>query len=211
MAAAALIAVLGGVLVRFYANMQRAYNNSLRVASMSEEARSVFALLTRDLRLSATRQDDLPGYDIKIHQPASDELWFVTGNESGSGGGASLLEVAYRLNGTTLERAEVNDEDPSWSPYGDRDDASGQSGYQPVVDRVLEFRITCYDSRLAVSMPNQASQPPKMIGVVLTLLDSKSFARWEQLSEPQRSIYAARQSRTFRQTIQIPASQFTLN
>jgi type II secretory pathway component PulJ len=209
LAAVALIAVMATLLIRFYGNMQRAYNDSLRLASMSEEARAVFALMTRDLRLSATRQNDLPGFDIKIHQPSADKLWFVSSNESGTGGGSSLVEVGYRLNGTTLERADVNDEDESWNPYGDRDDASGQNGYQPVVDRVLEFRITCYDSRLAVYVPAQASQAPAMVGVVLTLLDKKSFTRWEQMSEPQRSIYAARQSRTFRQTIEIPSSLVT--
>jgi prepilin-type N-terminal cleavage/methylation domain-containing protein len=211
LAAVALVAVLGVFLIRFYTNMQRAYNNSLRMASMSEDSRAVFALLTRDLRLSATRQDDLPGYDIKIHQPSTDQLWFVTSNESGSGEGTSLLEVSYRLNGTTLERAEVNDLNGSWNPYGERDDATQQDGYQPVLERVLDFRITCYNSRLTGYQPDQSSQAPAMITVLLTILDRKSFARWELLSEPKKSIYGARQSRTFRQTVQIPSTQFVVN
>lgn len=210
LAAVALLAVLGGVLVRLYGNLQKAYNQSVRLAAMAEEARSVFALLGRDLRLSLTREDDIPGYSIKIHQPAESELWFVTANDSTSDKGASLLEVSYRLNGTTLERAEVDDSDPSWNPYGDRDDASQESGFQPVVDHVLSFSLTCYDSRLAALVPDQSTQAPTMVGVTISLIDDKSFAEWQRLeSTTERDELAKKRARVFRKMIQIPAAQFT--
>jgi type II secretion system protein J len=205
----ALVAVLGGVLIRFSANIQNSYNQSIRLASMAEEARSVFALLSRDLRLSVTRQDDTPGNSIRIHQPNTSQIWFVTANESGSGAGTSLIEVAYRLNGTTLERAETDDQAATWNPYGLRTDASQQSGFQPVTDRVLGFTIVCYDSRLTPTTPNQATQSPAMVGVTLTLIDSKSFLHWQRLSETERAKFAAKRARVFRKTIQIPSAQFT--
>jgi hypothetical protein len=119
------------------------------------------------------------------------------------------LEVGYRLNGTTLERAEVNELDSEWNPYGDRDSADHQYGYQPVVDRVIAFRFICYDDRMVAYVPEQDSSSPAMVGLALTLLDTKSFARWQQLSEPQKSIYASQQARTFRKTVQIPTQQLT--
>ena len=85
LAAVALLAVLGGILIRVCANMQSAYNQSIRMAAMAEDARTVFSLIGRDLRLSITREDDIPGYNIRIHQPGPSELWFVSANESGNG------------------------------------------------------------------------------------------------------------------------------
>jgi len=208
LATVALVAVLGTTLIRFYSNMQRSYNGSLRLAALGADARAVFSLITRDLRLTAAREDDLPGLDIKIHQPDDGQLWFVSANESGAGGGASLLEVGYRLNETTLERAEVDDRSEDWNPYGDRDDAGSQSGYQPVIDRVLDFRIVCYDQRLAICTPNQASQSPAMVGIQFTILDPKSFERWKVLGGTQQDDFADRHSRTFCKTVQIPAAQF---
>lgn len=207
LAAAALIAIVGGIMVRMYANLHRAYGDSLRLASLGQDARSVFSLITRDLRLATTREDDVPGQDIRVHQPANDELWFVSANESGSGG-ASLIEVGYRLNGTTLERAEVNDASAGWNPYGNRDDASTQGGFQPVVDRVVGFRVRCYDRLLAGVVPNQSTGLPAMVGIEITMLDPKSFARWEQLGILQRISYARDKGRTFQKTIQIPAAQY---
>lgn len=209
LAAVALLAVLGGILVRVGANMQNAYNQSIRLAAMAEDARAVFSLIGRDLRLSVTRQDDIPGYNIRIHQPSESELWFITANESGSGAGASLIEVAYRLNGSTLERAEVDESAPSWNPYGNRTDASQEGGFQPVVDRILRFSLTCYDKRLVALVPDQSSQSPAMVGVTISLLDAKSFQQWERLAEPQRSIFASQRARVFRKLVQVPAIQFS--
>lgn len=209
MAAVALIAVLGGILIRVCANMQNAYNQSIRVAAMAEDARAVFSLIGRDLRLSVTRQDDIPGYNIRIHQPSESELWFITANESGSGAGASLIEVAYRLNGNTLERAEVDESHASWNPYGDRNDASQQGGFQPVVDRVMTFSLTCYDSRPVPLMPDQSSQSPAMVGVTISLMDSKSFQEWQRLPEAERDSYAGQRARLFYKLIQVPAVQFS--
>ena len=208
LATVAIVAVLGTTLIRFYSNMQRSYNGSLRLAALGADARAVFSLITRDLRLTAAREDDLPDLDIKIHQPGDDQLWFVSANESGAGGGTSLLEVGYRLNETTLERAEVDDRSEDWNPYGDRDDAGNQTGYQPVIDRVLDFRITCYDQRLAIRTPNQASQCPALVGIEVTILDPKSFERWKVLGGDRQDDFADQHSRTFRKTVQIPAAQF---
>lgn len=208
MAAMALMLVLGGVLIRFSANMQKSYNQSIRLAALAEEARSVFALLSRDLRLSITRDADLPGRSIRIHQPGAAQLWFVTANESGSGAGTSLTEVAYRLNGTFLQRAEVNDQHGTWNPYGNRNDASQQSGFQSVSDRVLDFALVCFDSQLVAFVPDQSTQCPAMVGVTLTLLDSHSFQHWERLPANQRAAFAESRARVFRKLIQIPAVQF---
>lgn len=209
MAAVALLAVLGGILVRVCANMQNGYNQSIRMAAMAEDARAVFSLLGRDLRLSVTRQDDIPGYNIRIHQPSESELWFITANESGSGAGASLIEVAYRLNGNTLERAEVDESHPSWNPYGDRTDASQEGGFQPVVDRVVSFSLTCYDSRPVPLKPDQSSQSPAMVGVSISLMDSKSFQEWQRLPESERAAFVGQRARLFYKLIQIPAVQFS--
>ncbi len=210
LAAVALFAVLGGVLVRLYGNLQKAYNQSIRLAAMAEDARSVFALLSRDLRLSLTREDDIPGCSIKIHQPSESEIWFVTANDATSDKGASLLEVSYRLDGTTLERAEVDDSDPSWNPYGDRDDASQEAGFQPVIDHVMSFSLTCYDSSLAALIPDQSTQAPAMVGVTISLMDDKSFAMWQRLgTSTERDEYAKKMARVFRKMVQVPAAQFT--
>lgn len=210
MVVVALVAVLGGILVRFSANVQNSYNQSLRLAALAEDARAIFALLSRDLRLSITRADDTPGNSIRIHQPTDSQIWFVTANESGSGEGSSLIEVAYRLNGTTLERAEIDDRATAWNPYGPRTDASQQSGYQAVADRVVEFTLVCYDSRLVSMMPNQSTQSPAMVGVTLTLLDSKSFLHWQRLTTTgERDEFVKSRARVFRKMIQIPSVQFT--
>ena len=208
LAVAALLAIIGGLLVRFYANVQRAYGESLRVAVLGQDARAVFSLLTRDLRLAVTRDNDLPGQSIRIHQPAPGQLWFVSSNEAG-GVGASLVELGYRVSGTTLQRAEVDGGDASWNPYGDRDDASTQGGYEPVVDRVVGFRFRCFNRRLEERTPDQTVILPAMVGIELTLLDQKSFAQWERLGTTQRDTYASQRGRTFRKTVQIPAAQFT--
>ena len=218
----ALVAVLGGILVRFSANVQNSYNQSIRLAALAEDARAIFALLSRDLRLSTTRADDTPGNSIRIHQPNASQIWFVTANESGSGEGSSLVEVAYRLAGTELQRAEIDDRVPLWNPYGDRKDIGGLDlsslteaqqdivkGYQVVADRVIGFSLVCYDPRLVSMLPNQSTQSPAMVGVTLTLLDSKSFQHWQRLPAAERPAYANTRARVFRKMIQIPSVQFT--
>jgi len=186
------------------------------MAAMAEDARTVFSLIGRDLRLSITREDDIPGYNIRIHQPGPSELWFVSANESGNGTGASLIEVAYRLNGNTLERAEVEegatDKDGLllWNPYGDRNDASraDPGGFQPVIDGVMRFSLTCYDSQLMVLVLDQSSQSPTMVGVTISLLDGKSYQQWERLPEAERDAFVGQRARTFHKLIQIPGAQF---
>lgn len=223
MVVVALVAVLGGILVRFSANVQNSYNQSIRLAALAEDARAIFALLSRDLRLSTTRADDTPGNSIRIHQPDESQIWFVTANEAGSGQGSSLVEVAYRLEGTELQRAEIDDRVSVWNPYGNRNDIGALDlsslteadkaivkGYQTVADRVVGFTLVCYDSRLVSLAPNQSTQSPAMVGVTLALLDSKSFQHWQRLATAaERDEFARTRARVFRKMIQIPSVQFT--
>ncbi|MDX9980332.1 MAG: hypothetical protein RBU25_09940, partial [Lentisphaeria bacterium] len=215
------------------ANVQNSYNQSIRLAAMAEDARAIFALLTRDLRLAVTRADDTPGNSIRIHQPDKSQIWFVTANEAGSGEGSSLVEVAYRWieEDAELQRAEIDDRAPFWNPYGDRKDIGALDlssltekekkaeedektiyGYQTVADRVVGFSLVCYDSRCMVSAEtlNQSTQSPAMVAVTLALLDSKSFLQWQRLTtEDDRKDYVKQRARVFQKMIQIPTLQFT--
>ncbi len=199
-----LLAFLMLVLFRFFANVQSAWTLSMNTTDLYENSRVVLDVITRDLQSAVARADDIPGQHIRFHQPAPDQLWFITAGEPTPAAHSSLMEVGYRLNDNCFERAFVDDSNTNWNVYGARDDADDQDGYHRVVDAVLAETFTCFDEQMVSYVPNTLTtetQLPAVISVTLVLMDSKSFKLWERLPTAQRPDLERKAARTFRKTI----------
>ena len=201
LAATALVVVVALLASKFFANMQNVWQHSAGRTSTHEDARLALGLIAADLQALVARLGDLPGQDIRLHQPAASGLWFVTDAEADTTVPCSLIEVGYRLQGDCLQRAFVDQSSAAWNLYGDRDDADDQSGYQTVIDGVLDLRFICYDGHYAVITPAQTSDPPALIGIRLSVLDPRDRQRWLALPPANRPAFAAQAARTFWKTV----------
>lgn len=201
LAAMALMFIVALLSVRFFSNLQNVLQHSAGRTASHEDARLALGLLARDLQTVVARANDVPGSDIRIHQPNSTSLWFVTDSSADSTGACSFVEVGYRLRGQTLERACVDQSSAAWNLYGDRDDASDQDGYQTVIDGVTGFQIVCYDGQYVPTTPDQTTQLPSLFSIRISVLDPADAARWQSLPEADRPAFEMRAARTFWKTI----------
>ncbi|NLF17001.1 MAG: hypothetical protein GX595_07065 [Lentisphaerae bacterium] len=201
LAAMALMVIVALLSVRFFSNLQNVLQHSAGRTASHEDARLALGLLARDLQTVVARANDVPGSDIRIHQPNSTSLWFVTDSSADSTGACSFVEVGYRLRGQTLERASVDQSSAAWNLYGDRDDASDQDGYQTVIDGVTGFQIVCYDGQYVPTTPDQTTQLPSLFSIRISVLDPADAARWQSLPEADRPAFEMRAARTFWKTI----------
>ncbi|MCK5803756.1 MAG: prepilin-type N-terminal cleavage/methylation domain-containing protein [Lentisphaeria bacterium] len=201
-----LLSILMLMLFRFFANMQNAYNHTLKGVVLADESRIAFGLIAKDLQGAIARENDMPGLDIRFHQPSSSQLWFVSASEGSPEAKSSLLEIGYRLENNQLQRAFVDDSNSAWNVYGDRDAAADQYGYQTVLGNVLALKFTCYTSNLTPYPPNNAVSMPALVGVEMTLIDSKSRVLLETLPEAKREEIRRKYARTFRRVISLQPS-----
>jgi Tfp pilus assembly protein FimT len=196
-----LLAFLMLVLVKFFANMQTAFTLSMNTAELYENARVAFDVITRDLQCGVAAADDIPGRNICFHQSGGGSLWFVTSGEISSSAKCGLIEVGYRWSANRFERAFVDDTNSGWAVYGNRDDADDQDGYRKVIEGVMGQSFVCYSESMVAYSPNQATALPHVVSVMLTLMDSKAFALWQRMPEPQRRALEGKVTRTFRKTV----------
>lgn len=201
----AIIALLFllAVAIRFFTNMQRGWNHSINTATLYDNARIALDVICRDLEGAIAREDDMPGLDVRLHQPAPGELWLVTAGEGSASASVDVIEVGYALEHDELVRAFVDDSDSAWNIYGDRDDADDQEGYRRVIDGVFAQTFICYDDSLDVVVPEQSGELPAMVSVVLTLMDPKSKETWERLPLSERPTFEERATRTFRKSVRL--------
>ncbi len=198
----AIIAFLMLVLCRFFANVQLAWTASMNTTELYENARVALDVITRDMQAAVARSNDMPGQHITFHQPDSGKLWFIAvGFPPSPAAASSLVEIGYRFSENRFERAFVDDTCDEWNVYGDRDDADDQDGYIRVVEGVVGLEFVCYSRGTTPYTPSQNHELPNMVGVVLTLMDSKSYKLWEQLTPARRTILEKKVARTFRKTI----------
>lgn len=200
--AMAILAFLMLVLCRFFANVQLAWTTTMNTTELYENARVTLDVITRDMQSAIAKVDDMPGQDILFHQPDKNSLWFITvGNSPSPQAMSSLIEVGYRFTDNEYQRAYVDDANPAWNVFGNRDDADDQKGYERVVDGVIDLQFVCYDAAMGTYLPANTSSLPSMVGVVLTLMDSKSYKLWERLNSSRRGLLEKKVCRTFRKTI----------
>lgn len=201
LAAMALLIIIVVLSARFFSNLQNVLQHSSGRTASHEDARLALGLLARDLQTVVARANDVPGSDIRIHQPDRTSLWFVTDSSADSSGACSFVEVGYRLRGQALERACVDQSSATWNLYGDRDDASDQDGYRTVIDGVTGFEIVCYDGQYVPTTPDQSTQLPSLFSLRISVLDPADYARWQSLPEADRPAFEMRSARTFWKTI----------
>ena len=197
-----LLAFMMLILFKYFANVQGAWNVTLNTTELYENGHLVLDVITRDLQSAVARANDIPGQHIQLHQPNAGSLWFVTSGEGSAAAASSLLEIGYRLEKNEFQRAFVDDSNTAWNIYGDRDEASDQGGYIRVIDGIIAETFLCYDLDALAYVPNQATSLPSMISVILTIMDGKSFERWQQLpTGTAKDEFASRASRTFRKAV----------
>jgi type II secretion system protein J len=202
--ACSIMLVLMTLMVQAIGKVESVCSASQRRCEVYESARIVFGLLSQDMRGALAREDDLPGKHIRFHQESPTRLWFVTTGDPGQSGNSNIMEVGYRLDDDKLQRAFVQSPHPDWNIYGARDAATGQNGYQTVVDGILDFEITCYDSTGNSYIPNTEADEtdlPTSIKISMTLLDRHSMQQWWQASAEQKTSLKKQRSRSFAKTI----------
>ena len=198
-----LLSILMLMLFRFFANMQNAYNHTLKGVVQADKSRIAFELFARDIQGAVSRANDMPGLDIRFHQPSSSQLWFVAASPGSPAAISSLIEIGYRLDNNRLQRAFVDDSNSAWNIYGDRDGALDQYGYQTILDNVLALKFTCYDSHLASYQPQNAVSLPDHVGIEMTLIDSKTRILLDTLPTDKRLETIRKYARTFRRVISL--------
>lgn len=200
--AMALVVVVAMLALRFFSNLQNVWQHSMGRASTHEDGRLALDLVARDLRRAIASTDERAGQEIRIHQPSTSSLWFVTDSAADASVPCTLVEVGYRLAEDRLERACVDQSSSAWNIYGDRDDADDQGGYRTVIDGVVGLSFTCYDGQYLVVTPDQTSDMPTLIVVRLRVLDARDMKRWRSLSSSARPAFERTAGRTFWTTVQ---------
>ena len=199
-----LLSFLVLILCRSFANVQNVYTTAINTAELYESGRVVFDVITRDLQSAVARADDMPGQDIRFHQPGTDSLWFVTAVEPSGDACSSMTEVGYRLANHEFQRAFVDDTSAAWNIYGARDDADDQAGYLRVIEGVIDQNFVCYDAQMNTYVPDTAGEEtalPSMVTITLTIMDSKSYDLWLRLPSERRTELENKVARTFRKNI----------
>ena len=202
--AMAVLAFIMMFLFRGFSQMQGAWTASVNATELYENGRVALELITRDLQAAIARADDTPGNHIRFHQPDSASLWFVTVGDTTESASSSIIEVGYRTDGHQFERSFVDDSHAEWNVYGPRDDASQQTGYRRVIGEVLSQQFICYDRNMQEYVPDTIEEEtmlPNAVTVVLQLMDSRSYLRWQNLPEDKKAEYERQVTRTFRKTL----------
>jgi len=216
LAAMAVLSLLMLMLFQFFGSAQRAWSNTEANNEVFENARVVFDLLQRDLQGARARQNDIPSQNISFYWSCTSsnaQLHFVsTGADDGA-----LNEVGYVWATTptsdpnvfTLLRAAVGFSSTSGAdPYLARSGRpTNTSDYQPVVDGVVGFALSC--SPTTYSQSTEQTTLPDGVMVQITLLDKKSYELWTRLpvSGTPRDDLVARKGRTFSKIIPLSGRQ----
>lgn len=206
-AAIAILVILTYLLLRFFTGVQDVYGYSMNAVSLQDSARVALEIISQDVRSTVARPDDIPGSDIRFHQPDSASIWIVCSGEPSTGATSEMLEVAYRHNARQLERAFVDDSNSAWNIYGDRDNADDQDGFQPVIEGVFAQTFICYDRSMTPYQPDNESTPPYMVSIILTLMDPHSYERWQSVGAAQRNALERQTLQTFRKSVRVGSGE----
>ncbi len=203
-----LLITVTTLLVRFFANMQKAWRQTMNTALVYEDSRIAFDIITRDLQSAVAHPAELDafGRSIRFHQPDSQRLWFVTVVQENRQASTADIEVGYRLSGTELQRAFVDSTCSTWNVFGPREDPADppeQAQYRRIIDGVLDLQFTCRNHVLETYSPQQETALPLAVTVEITLLDRQTRKKAEKLPAAERQELETKASRTFRKTIHI--------
>lgn len=199
--AMALVVVVVLLSYKFFSNLQSVWQHSVGRTNTHEDGRLALGLIAADLEAAVARADDRPGFDICFHQPSDTELWFVTDAAADTTVDCPLVEVAYRLEGNSFQRAFVDQSNAAWNVYGERDNADDQDGFITVIDGVTALQFRCYDAAGLVMTPSQSTRLPALVCVMLSVLDARDLKRWQTLPLADRPAFVKQNARTFWKTI----------
>jgi len=198
--AVALLAVVMIMAFRFYGGTERIWRATRGLAEIYESARILFGVVTRDLQCAMAEGEATPDRHIRFHQESGRELWFVTVGEPAPEAKSRCLEVAYRIEDFRFVRAFRDDTSTDWSIHAPRDRLDSSSVEHTLASGVMDQRIVCYAADGAEwTTPSTADVEtglPAAVSISLTLLDSKSFERWQTLPAQARDDLVKKRSRT---------------
>ena len=84
-----------------------------------------------------------------------------------------------------FQRAFIDEAYGGWNIYGARHDADDQDGFHAVIGGVIAETFVCYDSSFSPvtwSGTSVETALPLAVNVSITLLDSRTFAKWQALA-----------------------------
>ncbi len=214
--AAAVFLIIMVLLLHIFKGSHRASLAGQNLHNIYANTNVAFDVLTQDLRsakatsgMSADSSDD-----ILFHQPAEDELSFITvGDPPVAAANSKILEVVYRFKDHRLERAVNHDAasgDWSYSIYGSRpDDLSSidDDHYHTISQNLMDVEFTCLkpDGSEYASLPSQTTELPGAVRIQMTLLSRRAFQKWQNSPSERQEDIVDRHARTLSKLILLPS------
>lgn len=184
LAALAVFSIIMLLLMRFTNAANTTWTKSAANMRVYQNARAVMDLIGQDLRgivLSSVDGEEIEIYD---HAGTDDkQLTFVSAVGEDDNDASELVEITYQLDGTTLKRSEVGDNDgANWNFLGNPPGwESGGESFEEITSGVTDFSMDVYPDTIT----------PRYVMVSLTLIDDR--AKVTELQEQSK--------RTFTKTI----------
>ena len=174
MAAMAVFMIMMLLLMRFTNTANTAWSQSDANMKVFSDARAALDLIDQDLR--GIVLSDEPGAEVEL-ATAPDLLTFVSTVGEDDAYASKLVEVSYKLSGSTLQRKEVGDNDSTnWNFLGAPSGWETNAGkaFEDVITGVESCVMDVYKEDGTKMSSGQQSDKVAYIKVTLTLIDERA-------------------------------------